>query len=128
MPRFAHRLMRDAARIDDCDVSLARLEVTVGDQPLADRLSVRLRHLAAEKSDREARHGAGCYSRACRSAAHPSSRRRAIARKPRTCGTCGSKYPDVTRSVHSSRGPTAATSFSLMFATPTSLSGSGSTR
>src|SRR5436189_563540 len=126
--RLPDCLVCHAARVDDRHVGVFRLDVAVGQQPLAHFLRVRLGDLAPEETDREARHGAGCYSRACRSAAHPSSRLRATARKPRTRGTCGSKYPEVTSRVHSSRGPTAATSSSLMFATPTSVFGSGSTR
>src|SRR5215211_8543481 len=49
--------MRDAAGVDDRDVSVVGLlDVTVGEQSLTDLLRVRLRDLAAEKPDRERRH------------------------------------------------------------------------
>src|SRR5919197_836259 len=54
----------DAARIDDRDPGrVGSLGVTVGEQPFADLLGVRLRDLAAEEPNRDARHGAGWYSR-----------------------------------------------------------------
>ena len=79
LPRLAHGLVCHAAGIDDRDLRVLHLAVAVGEQPLADGLGIRLRDLAAEEPDREARHGAGCYCGACRSAAHPSSLRRPIA-------------------------------------------------
>jgi hypothetical protein len=48
--------VRDAARVDDGDVGLERLDVAVGDESLADILRVGLRDLAPEETDGERRH------------------------------------------------------------------------
>ncbi len=57
LARLAHGLVGDAARVHDGDVRrLARLDVAVGDQALADLLDVRLGDLAPEEVDRERRH------------------------------------------------------------------------
>ena len=54
------RLVRDAARVDDGDVSgTGRLAVTVREQALPDRLLVGERHLAPEEPRRERGHVAG---------------------------------------------------------------------
>ena len=59
LPRLRETLVRDAARVDDGDVARRRdLAVAVAEQPLAQRLGVGLRDLAAEKADGEARHRA----------------------------------------------------------------------
>ncbi len=59
LTRLRDRFVRDAARVDDLDLAaLCDLEMTVGEQPLADRLSVRERDLAAEEPRRERRHRA----------------------------------------------------------------------
>ena len=55
--RLAHRLVGDAAGVDDGDVRLVLLDVAVAKQSLADRVRVRVRHLAAEEADREGGHG-----------------------------------------------------------------------
>ncbi len=57
MTRLAHRLVRDAAGVDDGDLCLVLLDVAVAKQSLADRVRVRVRHLAAEEADREGGHG-----------------------------------------------------------------------
>ena len=57
LARLAHGLVRDAARVDDGDVGVRPLDMAVGSQPLAQRLGVRLRDLAAEEGDREAGQG-----------------------------------------------------------------------
>ena len=57
MTRLAHRLVCDAAGVDDGDVCLVLLDVAVAKQSLADRVRVRVRHLAAEEADREGGHG-----------------------------------------------------------------------
>ena len=59
LPRLREALVRDAARVHDGDVTGALdLVVAVADEPLAQRLGVGLGHLAAEKTDGEARHRA----------------------------------------------------------------------
>src|SRR6266576_4243995 len=60
LARLSDGLVRDAARVDDRDVGTtvhALFEMTVRQQALADFLRVRVRDLAAEKTDRERRHG-----------------------------------------------------------------------
>ena len=64
MPGLPQCLVGDATGIDDGDIRVERLGVTVYKQPLTHLLRIGLRHLAPEKPDREGRHGAGCYSRA----------------------------------------------------------------
>ena len=57
--RLPHRLVRDAAGVDDGDVGLVLLDVAVTKQSLADCVRVRVRHLAAEEADLERGHGSG---------------------------------------------------------------------
>jgi hypothetical protein len=91
--RLTHRFVRDAAGIDDRHVGVAAtLRVTVGEQALTDLLRVDVRDLAAEKADREGRHGAGLYSsRRNRSAAQPPSVTRRSRRKPAGAGASRSR-------------------------------------
>src|SRR5207237_9019878 len=66
LARFPDGFVRDATRVDDGNVgtgSWALLEVTVREQALADFLRIRVGDLAAEKTDRERRHGHGSYWR-----------------------------------------------------------------
>ena len=56
------RLVRDAARADHRDVAVGVLRVAVAQQRLAHLVRVDVRDLAAEKVDRERRHGAGSYA------------------------------------------------------------------
>ena len=57
LTRFRDGLVRDAACIHDRDVTSARhLAVAVAEQPLAHRLRVRVRHLAAQEAHGEGRH------------------------------------------------------------------------
>ena len=92
-PRLGHRLVRDAAGVDDRDVGRAvALLVTVGEQTLAYGLRIEVRHLAAQKTDREARHAAGLYcASSSKSAAQPSSVRRATRRYGPNAGSSRSR-------------------------------------
>src|SRR6266851_3181930 len=66
LARFPDCFVRDATRIDDGNIGTGfwgLLEVTVREQALADFLRIRVGDLAAEKTDRERRHGHGCYWR-----------------------------------------------------------------
>ena len=57
LARLRHGFVRDAAGVDDGHVRAAvALLVAVGEQPLAHRVRVDVRDLAAEKADGEARH------------------------------------------------------------------------
>ena len=57
VPRLAHRLVRDAAGIDDGHVcAVAGLVVTVSEQALADLLRIGIGDLAAQESNRERAH------------------------------------------------------------------------
>ena len=57
LTRLRDGLVRDAARIHDRDVTRARhLAVAVAEQPLANGLRVRVRHLAAQEAHGEGRH------------------------------------------------------------------------
>ena len=59
LARLRDRLVGDAARVDDGHVGAAvALGVAVGEQPLAHRVRVDVRDLAAEEADGERRHGA----------------------------------------------------------------------
>jgi hypothetical protein len=59
LARLGEALVGDAARVDDGDVAVPfDLAMAVAHEPLAQRVRVRLRHLAAEEADREARHRA----------------------------------------------------------------------
>jgi hypothetical protein len=52
LARLGDGLVRDAARVEDRDLRVARaLLVTVGEQALADLAGVRMRDLAAEEAD-----------------------------------------------------------------------------
>ena len=63
LARLRDRLVRHAARADDGDVGDAcALRMAVGEQALANRMGVDVRHLAAEKTDREGRHRRQRYS------------------------------------------------------------------
>ena len=59
LARLREALVRDAARVHDGNVAASlHLAVAVAEQPLAQRLRVGLRDLAAEETDGEARHRA----------------------------------------------------------------------
>ena len=58
-------LVRDAARVDDGDIcGVGRLDVAAGEQVLTELVHVRVRDLAAEEIDREARHSRDATSAA----------------------------------------------------------------
>ena len=72
LARLRDRLVRDAARVHDGDVSAALdLGVTVGEQTLANPLNVGLRDLAAEEAGGERRHHAGSYATRLRRTTKP---------------------------------------------------------
>ena len=76
LARLRYGLVGHAARADDRDVGASgALRMSVGEQPLAHRMGVHVRHLATEKTDRERRHRRERYSstRSQTSAAQPSS-------------------------------------------------------
>ena len=61
LARLRKRLVRDAARVHDRDLcAVVALAVPVGEQALPHLVRVDVRDLAAEKADREARHGPEC--------------------------------------------------------------------
>ena len=78
----------DAARVDDGHVGTAvALLVTIREQPLAHRVRVDVRDLAAEEADGERRHGRN----SSRSAAQPSRTRRSSSCHPSTRGSSRSR-------------------------------------
>ncbi len=94
---LAHRLVRDAAGVDDGDLgaTVSRLDVSVGEQSLPECLRVRVRDLAAEEGDREARHGRPNATAEPRD--RPPSRRAAAARGAAGPGAPGCPRPGTRR-------------------------------
>ena len=103
LPRLAHSLVGDAARVHDRDVGrLARLDVPVGHEPLPDLLDVRLRDLAAEEVGGERRHRSDDASRPARKGRPPSrppsaSRRSASPRAPGARARDSRRRPQLRR-------------------------------
>ena len=88
LARLRNRLVGDAARVDDGDVGAAvALLVAVREQPLAHRVRVDVRDLAAEEADGERRHGRN----SSRSAAQPSRTRRSSRCQPSARGSSRSR-------------------------------------
>ena len=86
-----HRLVRDAARVHHRNIRpIGALVVSVRDQPLTQRLSVRVGHLAAEEPDREGGHSGRESTRARTD--RPPTRRRFGAHDARTAPVRVSSY------------------------------------
>ncbi len=106
--RLPHRLVRDAAGVDDGDVAAGRLGVAVAEQRLADPHRVRVRDLAAEEASREGRHGGRDASASARTGPPPTRRAGGARRARRPAApparTRGSRRP---RPAASAAGATA---------------------
>ena len=128
LPGLREPFVRDAAGVDHRDVAAALdLAVAVADEPLAQRLGVSLRDLAAEETNGEARH------RARKLMADVQIRRPATrldAALPAVALELGLVGDEVAGRDRPARafGPSATTASAAMFASASSASGSSSSR